>query len=276
MAHPVKTTVPVGAVVGALIGLAFHPWWMWGSVGVVAGVVYAALITLVLSRVLRWLRRGSPERYAGVTVGGTIGAIAVGLIGAISAVVRFLPTNPIESAELFATGMLGIFACGPFGFAIGGVAGGLLVALYEWLDSRFVTPLRAKSVVVDYATKTGLAIGVAVAGLVVLIFGARRGYRYGPTPPGWLVVTLLVCLLLGVFWVIRLKAKQNRESGQPDVTWLAHPHWRVIALAHALGFAGGAIGFLIGAVLHAFGWRGSPTPVQTPKKQKARAGWWRK
>src|SRR5262245_22055197 len=188
MAHPVKTTVPVGAVVGGLIGAGFDPWWMWSAVGVVAGVLYAAILTLVFTRLMRWLRGGSADRYASVTVGGWMGAITAGLAGAIAATGWFPPPTSGESARLFATGMIGLFACWPVGFAVGGFVAGLLVAFYEWFDTRYATPLREKSAVVDQATKVGLGVGAAGTGVIVLVFGVSRSNRYRPVAPDWIAL----------------------------------------------------------------------------------------
>jgi hypothetical protein len=277
MAHPLKTTVPVAGAVGGLIGLAFAPWWAWAPTGAASGCAYAVALTLIGIRLGKWLRGGSPERHAGVMVGGTMGAIIAALVGAVAVVTQFTQPAVGESAELFALGALGVAAGGPVGFVVGGLAGGLLTALYEWVDSRYVAPLRAKSEVVERATTIGAAIGVLVGVSLVLVFGLRRRGAPRPEAPSWLGPTLLVLLLLGLFWAVRLVAKRNREAAMTETVRLAHPRWQAAAVGHAVGFAGGAIGFLVGAVLHAAGWRTTPAVQPVAKeKRKARPGWWKK
>lgn len=267
MARPVATVVPVGAGLGGLVGLAFAPWWMWCAVGIVGGALYALVLALSGARLVRWLRRGSPERHVGVLVGGTIGVLGAGLAGAIAAVVRFLPPAAGESAELFAVGMLGIGAGGPLGFVAGGFGGGLLTAFFEWLDTRYVTPLRAKSVVVEQATTIGAAIGVLTAGVLVVVFGLYRRGAAQPDTPSWLVPTLLVLALLGLFWALRALAKRNRETAAHEALQLAQSSWQAVVVGQTVGFAGGVIGFLIGAALYALGWRsGSKEPVSAEKR----------
>lgn len=277
MSHPLRTTVPVAGAIGGLIGLAFAPWLAWAATGVAGGCTYAVVLTLIGLRFTRWLRGGSPERYAGVMVGGTMGAIVAALVGAIGAVARFTPPGAGESAELFALGALGVAAGVPVGFVVGGLAGGLLTAFYEWVDSRFVVPLRAKSVVVERATTIGAAVGVLVGVALVLVFGLHRRGAPRPGTPSWLAPTLLVLLLLGLFWAVRLAAKRNREAAVSEAARLASPRWQTAAIGHAVGFAGGVVGFLVGAVFHAVGCRITPTVQPTAKeKRKARPGWWKK
>lgn len=269
MRRRVATTAVVGFVVGGLIGLAFAPWWAWGLAGAAIGAAYAAALTALGTWLLAWLRRGSPERHVGVLVGGTIGALVAALAGAVAAVARFVPPAAGDSAELFAVGMIGVAAGGPLGFVAGGLGGGLLTAFYEWLDARYVAPLRARSAVVERATTAGAAFGVLTAVVLIAVFGLHRRGAPRPDTPPWLGPTLLVLGLLGLFWALRAPAKRNREAAVSHAARLAQPNWRAVALGQTVGFAGGAVGFLIGAALHTFGWRSGPKEQKVADGRKA-------
>lgn len=263
MANPVArpnaviTVATVAGCAGALIGAAFAPWWMWCSVGAAAGALYGAGIAFCGGQLTAWLRRGSAVRQGGALLGGGFGAVAAALAGAVAAVARFLPPHAGESADLFAVGALGLLACAPLGFVVGALLGGAVTCFYEWSDTRFVSPLRARSSVVERATQVGACAGAASGLVLVLIFGGRR--RSGRLePPTWLFVVVCSCLALGAFWAVRSVAKRNREAAVGSVIELGHPRWESVALVQAIGFAGGAVGFFIGALLYALGWRGAP------------------
>jgi hypothetical protein len=254
MGQTLRTLVPVGAVVGALVGLAFAPWLMWSAVGAISGALYAGALGFAGARLVPWLGRGSAVRHAGVMVGGGVGAVGGALACAVGAVAKLVPSSVAESAELFAVGALGVFTGGPLGFLIGGVIGGGLTCFFEWLDTRHVAPLRAKSLVVDRATIIGTGLGVVIAGALVFVYGGRR--RAGrPEPPVWLPPVAVACFLLGILWTIRDAAKRNRAAAVGGAASLAHTRNDTLAVVTAIGIAGGAVGFAVGALLYALGWR---------------------
>jgi hypothetical protein len=269
----------VGAVTGGFIGLGFSPWWVRTLTGVMAGAGYGTALGLVVVRLARWFRSASRELRAGVTIGGVIGAVAMGLAGAVAASVMF-PSVPGDTAALLATGAVGFLATGPVGFGLGAVAGGLLIQLYEWLDTRYVTPLRTSSALVDRGTRIGLAVGVCVACALATVCLTRWGKRQDWfVPAGWVFAILIVFVLLGLFWVVRVRAKQHPDAVGADLLWYSGQrpyHKDLVTLALALGFAGGAVGFLVGAVLYTLGVHSPPESGTENTTRRARPGWWRK